>query len=132
MFLIIDNTNESKITFYYALNNRFVQKNFELEEGESILLYLAKLFAELKLSLKCLRYLGVVSGQGRFTATRLAVTVANTLAYALRIPVVGLPNDWQPKETMSLAKLTPVGRYAVAKYSGEANIGRHWARSRFN
>ncbi len=34
----------------------------------------------------------IVTGPGSFTASRVSVTIANTIAFALNIPVISLPN----------------------------------------
>jgi tRNA A37 threonylcarbamoyladenosine modification protein TsaB len=66
--------------------------------------------------------IAVVVGKGRFTATRVAVTIANTLAYALNINVVGLAAiDFGT--VAEQIKNTPVGQYILPTYSAPARIG---------
>jgi hypothetical protein len=36
---------------------------------------------------------GVVTGPGSFTASRVSTTIANTIAYAKQIPIVGIENE---------------------------------------
>lgn len=71
--------------------------------------------------------IAVVTGSGSFTSTRLAITVANTFAYALRIPVVGVAaaNAKDLPETQEMLRKKKVGQYVVAHYSGEPHIGAH-------
>lgn len=124
MFLIIDNTEEGKITFSFSLNNKFTQRTYKVNDSKGVLFCLEKLLADLKLKLKDIKYLGVVVGEGRFTASRLAVTAFNALAYSLKIPVVALPKNFDPTASFKLAKSAVAGKYIVPAYSAEAHIGR--------
>ncbi|MEK7131281.1 MAG: hypothetical protein AAB797_00915 [Patescibacteria group bacterium] len=138
MFLIIDNTEEDKIVFSFWLNNKFVQRIFVLQrrvsmdatrrdfvksKNKGILVCLEKLLSTLKLGLKDIKHLGVVVGVGRFTASRLGVTAANTLAFSLKIPVVALPKNFDQAYALKLAQSAVVGKYIMPTYSGEARIG---------
>lgn len=121
MFLIVDNTEEGKVIFSFLLNNKFAQRVYR--QSNSILACLDKLLSSLGFKLKDVKYLGVVGGEGRFTASRLAVTAVNTLAYSLKIPVVALPKNFDQTAAFKLAKSAAVGKYVVPTYSGEARIG---------
>jgi len=65
-----------------------------------------------------------VVGEGSFTSTRLAVTVANAFAYALQIPLLAVNKNQVDKAQDLIPKLLkqPKGRYISATYSGEPNI----------
>ena len=123
MFLIVDNTDEDKITFSFWLNNKFVQRTFKTTKNLGVLVCLEKLLSTLKLDLKDIKYLGVVVGVGRFTASRLGVTAVNTLAFSLKIPVVALPKNFDQNAALRSAKSARTGKYVVPAYSGEARIG---------
>lgn len=122
MFVIIDNTEIGKVTFF-TLNNKIVQRDFKVENNKSVLVYLDKFLSKIGLELKDIKYLGVVVGHGSFTSTRLAVTVVNSLAYALKIPAIGVPKNWDAEQVLKNVKETPVGQYISPQYSGEPNIG---------
>jgi len=124
MFLIIDNTEEDKVILSFWLNNKFVQRTYVTNKNKDALVCLEKLLSNLKLTLKDMRYLGVVVGVGRFTASRLAVTAVNTLAYSLKIPVVALPKNFDQTAAFKLAKSAMPGKYVTPAYSGEAHVGR--------
>lgn len=139
MFLIVDNTEEGKISFSFWLNNKFDQRIFDLQrrvsmdatrhdfvksKNKGVLVCLEKLLSNLKLTLKDIRCLGVVVGVGRFTASRLGVTAVNTLAFSLKIPVVALAKNFNPDDALKQANLAVVGKYIVPTYSGEAHVGR--------
>lgn len=69
--------------------------------------------------------IAVIVGEGSFTSTRIAVTVANTVAYARHIPVVAVTKEQSKDipELMALFETTSAGTYISATYSGEPNIG---------
>ncbi|MBT3817101.1 MAG: hypothetical protein HOE80_03270 [Candidatus Magasanikbacteria bacterium] len=69
--------------------------------------------------------IAVVIGSGSFTATRLAVTLANTWGYVLDIPVMGvsLEDIDHPKRIIFALEAHPKGQYISATYSGMPHIG---------
>lgn len=77
---------------------------------------------KLSKDIKDLEGLIVFQGPGSFTGLRIGAVVANTLAYALDIPVVGAVNeDWLAKG----AKMLLAGRndkIVLPRYGREANI----------
>lgn len=120
MYLYIDNSKDENIEISYSLNTTWVQQTFS--SGEFILLQaIEKVLADQNMKSADLKGLAVVVGKGRFTATRVAATVANTLAYALKIPVLAV-NEMTSDLLDKLKSATP-GIYISAQYSGEANIG---------
>jgi|SRR3989344_1311136 len=123
MFLILDNTEEGKVIFNFSLDNKFVQRTFETKDNRDVVVFLDKLLSSLKLKLKDITHLGVVMGEGRFTASRLSATTVNTLAYSLKIPVVALSKNFDHTAALKLAKSATVGKYVMPIYSGEARIG---------
>jgi tRNA A37 threonylcarbamoyladenosine modification protein TsaB len=123
MFLIIDNTEDGKVVFYFSLDNKFAQRTFKTKDNRDVLVFLGKLLSGLKLSLEDIKYLGVVVGAGRFTSSRLAVTTVNTLAFSLKIPVVALPKNFDQTTALKSVKSAVAGKYVVPTYSGEARIG---------
>ncbi len=123
MRLIIDNTEEEKIIFYFSLDNKFAQREYKKNKNNGVLFCVDKLLSSLGLSLKNIEWLGVVVGVGRFTGVRLAVTLANTLAYSLRIPVVALPKNFDKSSVFKKSGKAKVGTYIAPTYSAEARIG---------
>jgi len=70
-----------------------------------------------------------VTGPGPFTSLRITVAVANTLAYSLKIPVVGIQDkqgltDNEKLVKLGLSKLSTakVGNYISPFYDREPNI----------
>lgn len=124
MFLIIDNSGEEAVVFYYSNGGDFEHKEFKEEVGKGILVYLEDFLVQINCELKDVKYLGVIVGEGKFTGTRLAVTAVNTLGYALKIPVIGINKQWEPASVWKEIKKIKVSQYVTPKYSGEAHIGK--------
>ena len=71
---------------------------------------------------KDLKGIVVFKGPGSFTGLRIGVTVANTLSYALNIPVVGSTGEEWLSEGLKLLKANQNHKVVVPTYGGEANI----------
>ncbi len=123
MYLLIDNSEPETVCFFYRLDTKWVQACFLAGEEDSLLGLIDKLLKNLKRNLSDLKGVAVTVGKGRFTATRIATTVANTLSYALGIPVTAV-DDAGTENLESIISNTEIGRYISAKYSGEAHIGK--------
>lgn len=124
MYLLIDNSAEDGAFFYYTEQSRWNKRKFSLKQrGQKCLLAcLDKLLNETNKKLSDIRGIVVLLGKGKFTATRIAVTVANTLAYSLKIPIIGAKElDWG--RLYKKIKTAKRGLYVSAKYSAKANVG---------
>ena len=63
----------------------------------------------------------VYKGPGSFTGLRIGISVANTLAYSLKVPVIGASGDWIEEGTAKL--LTgAAGTIVLPEYGGEIKI----------
>ncbi len=64
----------------------------------------------------------VFTGEGSFTGLRIGSTVANTLAYSYKLPIVNAQGaDWLNKGLQNLQSAQP-GNYVLPKYHSEPNI----------
>lgn len=68
--------------------------------------------------------LAVFEGPGSFTGLRIGITVANTLAYSLSIPVVATTGKNWLKAGAHELKTAQAGSYATPHYGQAANISR--------
>lgn len=119
MYLLIDNSSNDKILVHYCVDTKWVQREFD--KDNDLLVSIDQLLLDHAKRLSDLRGLAVVVGKGKFTATRIAVTVANTLSYALQIQVLAV-DGWY-EDLIKDIQASPVGQYVSAAYSAPANIG---------
>ncbi len=120
MKLIIDNSRNEQIIFYLKEKNNWVKK--ETSCKKPLLACLEAVLKKNNKKIDDLTGVAVVVGAGRFTAERIAVTVANAMALSLNIPVVAISDtstSLADKKFLSAKS----GVYISAKYSGEAHIG---------
>lgn len=67
--------------------------------------------------------IGVFTGPGSFTGLRIGLTVMNTLADSLQIPIVGARGDhWQQEALRRLVHDGENDRIALPYYGSDANI----------
>lgn len=85
MQLYFDTSDNQKIIV--KLNKRQIVKEIKIGETQKLLKLVDKLIKEKKSSLTQLSEIKVNPGPGSFTGLRVGVAVANTLAWALAIPV---------------------------------------------
>jgi tRNA A37 threonylcarbamoyladenosine modification protein TsaB len=121
MLVVIDNSNRQEVVFHYYLNNQWKEKSFMVTDNQPLLFYFDKLLKITKQTKENLIGLAVLIGQGSFTSTRIATTLANVFGYVLHIPILGVPEIKLTDLKEKVAK-TKIGQYISATYSGEPNI----------
>lgn len=92
MILILDTTKRENITV--ELENPISKKSYKLssaqKHGSQVLLPLiVKILKKANVEFEDLTEVKVNPGPGSFTGTRVGVTVANAIGFALKIPVNG-------------------------------------------
>jgi len=95
------------------------------QKGEDLLEKVARIFNQFKLKIKALKGIIVTVGPGSFTGIRIGLTLANTLGYLLKIPVVGLKTSEfkTPKQALNLGYKKLKGPSFVKPFYGkEPNI----------
>lgn len=66
--------------------------------------------------------IGVFTGPGSFTGLRIGMTVLNTMADSLAVPIVGATgDDWQ-SDVLSRLKVGENDKIALPVYGGDAHI----------
>ena len=85
MKLYIDSTSTDKITV--KIGDKDFVKNIDSHKDRDIFSYLFECFEESKTSLSQITSIEVNTGPGSFTGTRVGVTIANSLAFALGVLV---------------------------------------------
>ena len=121
MLVLIDNSGDDKTFFYWRDKNKIIiAKN--KNSRRPLLAVLEASLKKHKKKISDITGMAVVVGLGRFTATRVAVTIANALSFAWKIPVASInAADYELAEKLLRKKCA--GVYISAKYSGEASVG---------
>lgn len=122
--MLIDNSEEGEVHFALRKNYKWIEKKIKMSAANKrpLLFFLDEFIRNNRCALNRLRGIAVVVGLGRFTSTRIAVTTANTLAFAFKIPVIGVKGRDLALAEKRLKSARP-GMYLSATYSGEAHIG---------
>ena len=101
MILYIDTTNSLK-TIIEINDMRFVQ-NYSSPREQNTLLFIDRVLKDNNVNLNDITSIKVNPGPGSFTGTRVGVTIANTLAQSLNIPING-----KNHQSMSTTKILPI------------------------
>ena len=94
MFLFINTAKQEKTEA--ALFNidgnkiKILSKISSKNLSDKILVLIDKLLKKEKITAGKLKKIFVIKGPGPFTAVRIAIATANTLAYGLKIPIIGV------------------------------------------
>ena len=106
MYLFINNISSNKIVLGLGQAKHFNWLNLPhpRNKNEKILLGVDKLLKKHKKTLKALKGIIIVNGPGSFAGIRVGLSVANTLAWSLNIPIVGV-NLIQGKNNQELLQI---------------------------
>ena len=100
MIILLDT---STATCFLTVVDDEVWQDFEWQAGRTLARGLLKFLEEKTGDLHDISGIGVMKGPGSFTGLRIGLTVANTLADSLNVPIVGATGeDWRE---MTLKKL---------------------------
>ncbi len=138
MYLIINTADNEQITIILAASTAdFYVKSLPAakRQSEKLLSAISSLLAQKKITAKELKGIAVVSGPGGFTSLRIGIVCANTLAFALSIPVVGISKDEFASEkelvAQALVKLKKAKPGSIVRpiYASEPNITKSKKKS---
>ena len=100
MIILLDT---STATCFLTVVDDEARQDFEWQAGRTLARGLLKFLEEKTGDLHDISGIGVMKGLGSFTGLRIGLTVANTLADSLNIPIAGATGeDWRE---MALGKL---------------------------
>ncbi|HRH23275.1 MAG TPA: hypothetical protein PK295_01440 [Candidatus Magasanikbacteria bacterium] len=124
MYLFIDPSAADTIRLILFFNGTSREHVFEVQNRELLSVIVEVLDRE-HVALTDLQGIVVLVGEGRFSSTRIASVVGNTLSYTLHIPVVATTRGNEPSETTIDTFFTgsDTTYYITPTYSGEPNIG---------
>ena len=116
MFLIINTADSEKFFLALAKKEKIIfKKEFfvKYRQTEKLLPEIGKLFK--KYDNKTIKGIIVVSGPGSFTSLRIGITVANTLSWALNIPICAVKlNEFNNSD-----ELIKMGNQKLKKIKGK-------------
>ena len=128
MILIIHTAEKDKIAIGLSSDDGdlIFRKNFsaQFDHAEKLLPAIDSLLKESESTLKDLAGIIVVSGPGGFTALRIGVITANTLAYTLAVPLAGV----KLSEFSNFDKLAKVGLRRLKKSNKQSLILPYYGR----
>jgi len=131
MVLFINTSNDNQLDVFLIKKNEVFDSmslSGDFKVSENLLGLIEKILNKNELAFKNLKGVIVVSGPGPFTSLRIAVTVANTMAYSLKIPVVGVENEQDVSDEklidlgLDLLTKAPAGELIKPFYNKEPNI----------
>lgn len=96
------------------------QADRQLAKG--LLAWLNEQLASQSKSFQDISGIGVFIGPGSFTGLRIGLTVMNTLADSLKVPIVGTRGDDWTAQALQRLKAGENDRIALPFYGSEANI----------
>lgn len=74
--------------------------------------------------LEAIESIGIMRGPGSFTGLRIGLTVMNTLAYELQVPIVGASGELWRDDAVRRLQRGEDDRIVLPEYGGEAHITR--------
>ncbi|MBU4016398.1 tRNA (adenosine(37)-N6)-threonylcarbamoyltransferase complex dimerization subunit type 1 TsaB [Patescibacteria group bacterium] len=91
--LFIDTTSNEIIKVGLIINGEehSVEQNLDKKKAQALLPLIEKILKEKKLKLQDISGIQVNPGPGSFTGIRVGLTIANTLAFLLKVPLNGKP-----------------------------------------
>ncbi len=121
MIILLDT---STATCFLTVIDGDSRQSYEWEAGRTLARGLLGFLQEKTGDLRKITGIGVMKGPGSFTGLRIGLTVANTLADSLGVPIVGVGGDnWQD---VALEKLQSGEneKIILPTYGSEAHITR--------
>ena len=90
MIILLDTSTS---TCFLTIVNGENRQDFEWEAGRTLARNLLKFLEEKTGDLHLISGIGVMKGPGSFTGLRIGLTIVNTLADSLNVPIVGAMGD---------------------------------------
>ena len=126
--LFINTSKHNELDVFLLADHKIMDKlslQGSFKVSENLLKLINKLLKRNKIELAQLKGIIIVSGPGPFTSLRIAAAVANTLAFALQIPIAGIKNKDNLSDLQLIKKglkEMKIGNYIRPFYNQEPNI----------
>ncbi|NCO05092.1 MAG: hypothetical protein GW939_03015 [Candidatus Magasanikbacteria bacterium] len=126
MYAIIDLSEKDIIDLTVFKEDTVVYEKKYPGQNRELLQVATEFLEENNIQKQDIAGIAVIVGEGSFTGTRIAVTMANTFAYVLNIPLITITKDEKTDRNEIIKKLQEKtkGQYVSATYSAEPNIGK--------
>ena len=128
MILAIDTVGEmATVSLYGADRKQIASKQVPADRtlSESLLRTIDSLYNESKMNRLKTKKVVVYNGPGSFTGIRIGVTIANTIAQSLNIPIGssgGDKKDWFNRALLSVEDAETFSAPAICEYGSAPNI----------
>ena len=127
MILALRTDNPTTEIYFYEPGGKKLHEyvwQADRQLAKDLLKVLVEQLAKVKAGFSDLTGIIVFEGPGSFTGLRIGITVANTIAYAQEIPIVGTKGeDWIKSGLDRLVK-GETDKIALPHYGAEANISK--------
>lgn len=123
MILLLD-TSRPTCHLVLVKDEQVTEKTWEAGRGlaRGLLAFIRDSLAEVNSDIYSLIGIGVMRGPGSFTGLRIGLTVANTLADSLEVPIVGEIGEGWLNSAVNRLKKGENDRLVMPTYGGEAHI----------
>ena len=123
MILLLD-TSKPTCHLVTVKGEQVTEKTWEAGRGlaRGLLTFIRDSLAEVDSDVYLLTGIGVMRGPGSFTGLRIGLTVANTLADSLGVPIVGEAGEGWLNSAVNRLKKGEDDRLVMPMYGGEAHI----------
>ena len=119
MIILLDT---STATCFLTVVDDEARQDFEWQAGRTLARGLLKFLEEKTGDLRDISGIGVMKGPGSFTGLRIGLTVANTLADSLNIPIASATGeDWR-ETALSKLRACENERIVMPEYGAVAHI----------
>lgn len=123
MIMLLDTSSEvCKLTFIVDEIEHHHEWLAARQLAQGLLAFIEQSLAKHEMILDDVTAIGIYRGPGSYTGLRIGVTVANTLAEALQIPIVGATGDSWQKAALERLDVGENDRIVLPEYGGEAHI----------
>lgn len=123
MIILLDtSTPECRLTLVHGNESKDFTWQADRELAKGLLGFIRDCLADQNAIFSDISGIGVLKGPGSFTGLRIGMTVANTLADSLQVPIVGeVSSEWQSKALQRLSD-GENDTMLLPEYGGDANI----------
>lgn len=123
MILLLDtSTPNCELTFYSNGNFDKVLWNADRNLAHGLNKFIDDNLASRKLQFKDIKGLGIFEGPGSFTGLRIGITVFNTLANSLAVPIIGAKGEHWKKTVISRLDAGENSFLILPYYGSDAKI----------